>query len=155
MQGGHNELIAHKLHARLPPAARPRLHYNWFVAKDHAKPLVQRSGKRASHVKLLIADERVAVVGSGNQDTQSWCHSQEANVMVDSPPLCRAWIDALRRVQNTAAYGAVDGSDGVWRDHRGGGGEVDGALGVDPGWYSWARGIAGAVRRVQGKGGFG
>ncbi|KAL2754268.1 hypothetical protein ACRALDRAFT_2043299 [Sodiomyces alcalophilus JCM 7366] len=154
MQGGHNELVSHKLHTSLPPSARPKLHYSWYVAKDHAKPLVQWSGKRACHVKLLIADERVAILGSGNQDTQSWCHSQEANVMVDSPPLCRAWFDALRRVQNTAAYGAVDGSDGVWRDPQGGG-EVEGALGVEPGWFSWAKGVVGAVKRVQGKGGFG
>ncbi|ROT40726.1 phospholipase D active site-containing protein [Sodiomyces alkalinus F11] len=154
MQGGHNELISHKLHTSLPTPARSKLHYNWYVAKDHAKPLVQWSGPRASHVKLLIADERVAILGSGNQDTQTWCHSQEANLMVDSPPLCRAWIDALRRVQNTAAYGAVDRRDGVWRDPRGGR-EVEGALGVEPGWFSWAKGVVGAVRRVQGKGGFG
>lgn len=115
-------------------------------------PLVQTSGKRACHIKLLIADEKVGVVGSGNQDTQSWYQSQEVNVMVDSPAVCKAWIAGLRRNQNTGRYGKLQ-EDGVWRDEEGK--EVEGSTGVDAGRFAWAKGIVGAVRRVQGKGGFG
>ncbi|EGY13957.1 hypothetical protein VD0002_g2247 [Verticillium dahliae] len=152
LQGGHNEAAAHRLHAQLSDDARPRLHYHWYVARDHAAPVPHGLGARACHIKLLIADERVGVVGSGNQDTQSWAHSQEVNVMVDSPDICRSWIDALRRNQNTALFGRLQ-SDGVWRDDRGD--EVEGAMGVDAGRFAWAKGIMGAVKRVQGKGGFG
>ncbi|KAL9942393.1 hypothetical protein D7B24_003408 [Verticillium nonalfalfae] len=152
LQGGHNEAVAHRLHAQLSDDARPRLHYHWYVAKDHAAPVPHGLGARACHIKLLIADERVGVVGSGNQDTQSWAHSQEVNVMVDSPDICRSWIDALRRNQNTALFGRLQ-SDGIWRDDRGD--EAEGAMGVDAGRFAWAKGIMGAVKRVQGKGGFG
>jgi phosphatidylserine/phosphatidylglycerophosphate/cardiolipin synthase-like enzyme len=122
------------------------------VARDHAVPLVQTSGRRACHIKLLIADECVGVVGSGNQDTQSWYQSQEVNVMIDSPAACKAWIAGLQRNQNTGVYGGL-GPDGVWRDAEGE--EVEGATGVDAGRFAWAKGMVGAVRRVQGKGGFG
>ncbi|CRK43120.1 hypothetical protein BN1708_008978 [Verticillium longisporum] len=152
MQGGHNEAVAHRLHAQLSDDARPRLHYHWYVARDHAAPVPHSLGARACHIKLLIADERVGVVGSGNQDTQSWAHSQEVNAMVDSPDICRSWIDALRRNQNTALFGRLQ-SDGIWRDDKGD--EVEGAMGVDAGRFAWAKGIMGAVKRVQGKGGFG
>ncbi|KAI1767247.1 hypothetical protein GGR53DRAFT_136174 [Hypoxylon sp. FL1150] len=152
MQGGHNEAIAHKLHTTLSPTARPRLHWFWYVAKDQTRPLVASTKRRSCHVKLLIADGRVGVVGNGNQDTQSWMHSQEVNILVDSPVVCGAWEDALRRNQNTHLYGAVDPVDGVWRD--GGGKEAEGATGVDAGRLSWFKGVVGAVKRVQGTGGF-
>ncbi|KAI2618780.1 IQ calmodulin-binding motif protein [Hypoxylon sp. NC1633] len=152
MQGGHNEAIASQLSQTLSPSAKPRLHWHWYVGKDQAAPLAASSKRRSCHVKLLIADESVGVVGNGNQDTQSWFHSQEINVMVDSPAVCRAWIGALRRNQNTGLYGRVAVEDGVWRDGRGR--EVEGATGVDPGRFSWAKGLVGAVKRVQGVGGF-
>ena len=91
-------------------------------------------------------------MGNGNQDTQSWYHSQEINVMVDSGDICRAWIDGIRRNQNTHVYGALDGGEGVWRDGKGR--EAEGVIGVDPGRFSWVRGVVGAVRRVRGTGGF-
>ncbi|KAM0328186.1 hypothetical protein ACHAQA_005593 [Verticillium albo-atrum] len=152
LQGGHNEAIAHRLHSQLSDGAKHRLHYHWYVAKDHAAPIPHAAGARACHIKLLIADERVGVVGSGNQDTQSWAHSQEGNVMIDSPEICRSWIDALRRNQNTGLFGRLQ-SDGIWRGEDGK--EVEGAMGVDAGRFAWAKGIIGAVKRVQGKGGFG
>jgi len=107
----------------------------------------------------MIVDEAVAVMGNGNQDTQSWFHSQEVNVMIDSASICRVWIDGLRRNQNTHVYGAVDPEDGVWRDGSrdgpgGKGKEAEGAMGVDPGRFSWAKGVVGAVKRVKGTGGF-
>ncbi|KAI1640079.1 hypothetical protein F4809DRAFT_638000 [Biscogniauxia mediterranea] len=153
MQGGHNEMIAHKLHASLSPQARPRLRWHWYVAKDQTRPIVAGRKRRSCHIKLLIADGRVAVMGNGNMDTQSWFHSQEVNILLESPAVCRAWLRAgLRRNQNTGLYGAVDAGDGVWRD--GDGKEVEGAMGADPGRFSWAKGLVGAVKRVRGTGGF-
>lgn len=91
--------------------------------------------------------------GNGNQDTQSWFHSQEANLLVDSPALCRAWLEGLERNQNTGVFGRVGREDGVWRDVAGR--EVVGAMGVRAGRVrGWARGVKGAVERVRGTGGF-
>ncbi|KAI1429927.1 hypothetical protein F5Y12DRAFT_709469 [Xylaria sp. FL1777] len=152
MQGGHNDKIAHQLYTTLSSAGRQHLHWYWYVAKDQTRPIPAIKKKRSCHVKLMIVDECVGIVGNGNQDTQSWFQSQEINLMIDSPQICRAWIEALRRNQNTGIYGAVDRTDGVWRDEQGK--EVDGATGVDAGRFSWVKGVAGAVKRLQGTGGF-
>ena len=152
MQGGHNEMVAHDLHRSLTPKGRSHLHYFWYVAKDQTKPIVQERRKRSCHIKLMIVDGHVGIMGNGNQDTQSWFHSQEINVLVDSREACAAWIDGLRRNQNTHIYGALDRETGVWRDKDGK--EAEGALGVDPGRFSWMRGVVGAVKRLQGTGGF-
>lgn len=73
-------------------------------------------------------------------------------IVMDSPDICRSWIDALRRNQNTGIYGAVDPKDGIWRDEAGK--EIEGATGVNAGRFSWFYGFLGAVRRLQGTGGF-
>ncbi|KAI0433610.1 hypothetical protein F5Y09DRAFT_52337 [Xylaria sp. FL1042] len=152
MQGGHNDKIANQLYTTLSLAGRQRLHWYWYVAKDQIRPVPASQKKRSCHVKLMIVDECVGIVGNGNQDTQSWFQSQEINLMLDSPQVCCTWIDALRRNQNTGAYGAVDRADGVWKDEQGKG--IEGATGVDAGRFRWAKGIAGAVKRLQGTGGF-
>ncbi|KAI1656794.1 hypothetical protein F4813DRAFT_381352 [Daldinia decipiens] len=153
MQGGHNEAIAHHLYTGLlPPSAKQHLHWYWYTAKDQTSPIVASKKRRSCHIKLLIADEHIGVVGNGNQDTQSWFHSQEVNILIDSGLICRSWIAGLRRNQNTHLYGRVGGEDGIWRD--GEGREAEGATGVDAGRLAWARGVVGAVKRVQGTGGF-
>ena len=109
---------------------------------------------RRSHVKLMVVDGRVGIQGSGNMDTQSWFHSMEGNVMVESEEVCGKWLEALGSGNaNTGLFGAVDGRDGVWRD--GEGREVEGSLGAKGGgWRGWVRGAMGAVKRVRGTGGF-
>ncbi|KAJ8127857.1 hypothetical protein O1611_g5779 [Lasiodiplodia mahajangana] len=151
MQGGHNDKIAHQLYTSLSPAGRQHLRWYWYVAKDQTRPIPAEQKKRSCHIKLMIVDESVGIVGNGNQDTQSWFHSQEVNLMLDSPQICRAWIEGLRRNQNTGIYGAV-GEDGIWRDEQGN--EVEGATGVDAGRFSWFSGFVGAIKRLQGTGGF-
>lgn len=146
-------MIAHELYESLSPSARAKLHYYWYVAKDQTRPIHKSfSDKRNSHIKLMIVDCQIAIMGNGNQDTQSWFHSQEINLLLDSPEICRSWTDALRRCQNTHIYGGLDPTEGVWKYDEGK--QVEGAIGVDPGKFSWLRGIVGAVRRFQGTGGF-
>ncbi|KAH8205566.1 hypothetical protein TruAng_000272 [Truncatella angustata] len=152
MQGGHNEMIAAHLYKSLSLAARQHLHYFWYVGKDQTRPIIAEHKKRSCHVKLMIVDESIAIVGSGNQDTQSWFHSQEVNIMLESRDVCTSWIDGLRRNQNTHRYGALSQEDGVWRDPSGK--EAEGATGADPGRFSWAKGVVGAVQRLKGTGGF-
>jgi hypothetical protein len=41
-------------------------------------------------------------------DTQSWFHSQEVNVMIDSEQLVNEWKEDLDVNQNTRKYGLTD-----------------------------------------------
>ncbi|KAI9776650.1 MAG: hypothetical protein M1839_009456 [Geoglossum umbratile] len=152
MQGGTNEMVVHKMYTSLELAQRKNLHVYYYVAKDQARPINAKFKQRASHIKLLIIDSILSIQGNGNQDTQSWFHSQEINVMVDSALICSQWEEAIRRNQNTERYGEVSVEDGVWRDEKGE--EVEGAMGWDVGRFAWAKGFVGAVQRVRGIGGF-
>ncbi|KAF8832131.1 hypothetical protein HHX47_DHR1001116 [Lentinula edodes] len=116
-------------------------------------PLYTPSHHPSPLVKLLIIDAHLAIQGNGNQDTQTWFHSQEINILLDSPEVCRAWMEGVRRNQNTEVYGRVSEVDGCWHDPISGE-MAEGAIGVDPGRFSWARGMVGAVQRVRGAGGF-
>jgi hypothetical protein len=48
------------------------------------------------------------MLGSGNMDTQSWFHSQEVNVMVDSEMLVNEWMENFAANQNTRKFGLTD-----------------------------------------------
>ena len=63
----------------------------------------------------MQVDDEIGIQGNGNQDTQSWYHSCEINVMVDSKQIVSDWMAAIHRQQNTELYGRLD-DDGVWRD---------------------------------------
>jgi hypothetical protein len=52
----------------------------------------------------MIVDDHVGIQGNGNQDTQSWCHSQETNIMIDSSLICEAWRDGIHRNQSKYYY---------------------------------------------------
>ncbi|KAK4159842.1 hypothetical protein QBC43DRAFT_293598 [Cladorrhinum sp. PSN259] len=151
-QNGHNEHTSSYLHSSLSPSARQHLHWYWYVAKDQTKPLVQSTRLRSCHVKLTIVDNKIGIMGNGNQDTQSWFHSQEINVMIDSEEVCKQWMEGIDRNQNTRLFGKVSGEDGIWRDEEGK--EAEGATGVEVGRFGWVKGVMGAVKRVRGVGGF-
>ena len=61
------------------------------------------------------------VVGSSEDivDAQSWYHSQEINVMVDSTEVIADWRAAIENNQNTAIHGMIDSSDGLYHDKQG------------------------------------
>lgn len=151
-QGGNNEVAASKLHQELDEEHKKLLHVFYYVAKDQTQPIHNHFKKRSCHIKLMIVDETLGIQGNGNQDTQSWYHSQETNIMIDSPLICKAWLDGIRRNENTHLYGAASQEDGVWRDKDGN--EAEGAIGKNPGKFAWAKGFYGAVQRVRGAGGF-
>ncbi|KAL2351937.1 hypothetical protein BJ546DRAFT_989692 [Cryomyces antarcticus] len=151
-QGGTNEMVAAKLYASLAPAERQNLHVHYYVGKDQSRPIHNKFKSRSCHIKLLIADAHVGIQGNGNQDTQSWFHSQEVNVMIDSAEVCAQWLEGIRRNQNTHQYGEASQEDGLWRDAEGR--QAEGAIGKDPGRFSWAKSVVGAVQRVRGAGGF-
>jgi hypothetical protein len=72
-----------------------------------------------SLVKYASFDDQVAIMGNGNQDTQSWFHSQEINIMVDSPQICKEWYEGINHNQNTFQHGLLDEKDGLYRDKQG------------------------------------
>ncbi|KKK19065.1 hypothetical protein ARAM_006082 [Aspergillus rambellii] len=153
-QNGTNEMIANRLYHSLETnEERSRLKIYNYVGKDQTRPIPNKYKKRSCHIKLMIIDEQVAIQGNGNLDTQSFFHSQEVNLLYDSSTICRIWLDAVNRNQNTAKYGLVSMKDGCWHDPKTG--EIpEGSLGTDPGKFSWAKGAIGAVQRVRGVGGF-
>ena len=156
MQGGHNEGIAHYLYSELAEKDRQNLDVYVYVAKDQVRPIHNKFKQRSCHIKIMIVDGHIGIQGNGNQDTQSWYHSQEVNVMIDSELVVGKWIEGIRQNENTHLYGKVEkeGEDsGCWKDSETGK-QAEGALGVDPGKFAWARGFMGAIQRVRGMGGF-
>jgi phosphatidylserine/phosphatidylglycerophosphate/cardiolipin synthase-like enzyme len=173
-QNGTNEMIANRLYTSLQTdEEKSRLRVCYYVGKDQTRPIHNSFKKRSCHIKLMIVDEQIAIQGmstvsrklsttsiisdiysgNGNLDTQSFFHSQEINVLIDSAFVCRAWTELINRNQNTAKYGAASSKDGCWHDPETG--EIPpGSMGPVPGRLSWAKGAVGAVKRVRGVGGF-
>ncbi|KAK0531098.1 hypothetical protein OC835_003798 [Tilletia horrida] len=121
-QGGTNEQVVTGMYRQLRREGKGDEKYldvYWYTGKDMTRPLNAVRKQRNCHVKFAAYDGQVAILGSGNQDTQSWFHSQEINVMVDSKEIVTEWMDALRRNQSTHLYGKVDQKDGIWRGQDG------------------------------------
>lgn len=137
---------------RLPSSLFPLPSFLFHLPSPPVSPSLGVHTDTNPIVKLMIIDSRIGIQGSGNQDTQSWFHSQEVNILFESRIVCSAWEDALRRNQNTHLYGWVSQEDGIWRDKDGK--EAEGVIGIDPGRFSWLKGIVGAVQRVRGAGDF-
>lgn len=155
-QGGHNEGVAHHLLTSLSPEHRENLNIYAYVAKDQIRPIHNKHKQRSCHVKLMTVDGHIGIIGNGNQDTQSWYHSQEINVMIDSEYVVGRWMEGIHQNQNTHIYGKVQKEGdlaGCWVDPETGK-MADGAIGVDAGKFAWAKGFVGAVQRVRGVGGF-
>lgn len=147
-QNGTNEMAANRLFSELETKDEiDRLRVHFYVAADQDHPIHNEFKQRSCHVKLMIVDDQVAVQGSGNQDTQSWYQSQEVNVLVDSPAVCKSWREAIERNQNTAMYGRTR-DDGCWYDADGN--PAPGSSGTDPGRFSWAKGVIGAISKARG-----
>lgn len=151
-QGGTNEMFASDLIAKLSSEERAHLHIAYYVGKDQDHPIHHKFRARSCHIKLLIADGHIGIQGSGNQDTQSWYHSQEINIMVDSAEVCRKWREGIERNQNTWKFGKA-GDDGIWRDKNGN--EAEGSMGRPGKVTGWFKGAFGMVKKAQEKGGFG
>ncbi|CAM6096348.1 unnamed protein product [Calypogeia fissa] len=150
-QGGTNDQVAQALHKEISPTERKLLHICYYVGKDQDHPIHQSFKQRSCHVKLLIVDDHVGIQGSGNQDTQSWYHSQEINIMLDSEEICRKWREGIERNQNTKRFG-VAADDGIWRDKDGNPGE--GYMGNPGKVEALVKGVGGMLKKMKDKGGF-
>jgi len=152
-QGGTNEEVVNKMYNNLnSDGMQTNLKVYWYTAKDQNKPMGAAMKKRNCHIKFMSIDGQVAILGNGNQDTQSWFHSQEINVMVDSKQLTDDWVRGINANQNTFLFGQVDDKDGIWRDEDGNVVEATGIKSAGP--LGHLKGIGGAIARVRGTGGF-
>ncbi|KAF7800300.1 hypothetical protein EIP86_011548 [Pleurotus ostreatoroseus] len=163
MQGGTNSRIYAQMCETLNKEGQGKrkfLKACWYTAKDREQPVDAAKKERNCHdadydnlphaVKFCAVDDQLVIAGNGNQDTQSWYHSQECNVMVDSPQLCIEWRRALDHNQRSGELGPVQ-EDGIWRDSAG---QEVGSSGGMGGPVEVMKGMMNAVARVQGKGGF-
>lgn len=90
-QGGSNHQVVERLYADLSqsPAARQLLDIRWF-SRDGKVP-IEGSSLGQSHAKGAMIDDRILIMGSANHDNQSWFHSRELNIVVDSFSVSKAW----------------------------------------------------------------
>jgi phosphatidylserine/phosphatidylglycerophosphate/cardiolipin synthase-like enzyme len=93
MQGGTNEQVVAALVRELekngPANWRELLDVRWY-SRDGVDP-VEGHAWGKNHTKYMSADGQVAATGSANMDSQSWNHSRELNVVIDSVETTRAW----------------------------------------------------------------
>ncbi|KAL5533428.1 hypothetical protein ACEPAF_5204 [Sanghuangporus sanghuang] len=154
-QGGTNEQVVHAMYNVLNKEGKgENLKVFWYTAKDQSEPVSATRKTRNCHVKFMAVDSQVTMVGNGNQDTQSWFHSQEINLLIDSEELTREWLKGIDANQNTRRYGKVDPKDGVWRAPDGSGKVIQSSGTKKQGPVGGLKGIAGAYRRARGNGGF-
>ncbi|WPH02513.1 Hypothetical protein R9X50_00537800 [Acrodontium crateriforme] len=147
-QGGTNEMSGKFLYSHLPGPERENLKIYFYTAADQDHPIHNSFKQRSCHIKLLIVDDAVAVQGSGNQDTQSWFHSQEVNVMIDSPLICKAWREGIERNQNTRLFGRAK-EDGCWYDKEGK--LAEGSYGPAPSGMDRVKGVFGIIQKARGQ----
>ncbi|KAL0486455.1 hypothetical protein AKO1_012030 [Acrasis kona] len=108
-QGGTNEQVVERMYQELTACGKDQfLKYYWYTAKDQNNPIHFLDGSRNCHVKFMQVDGKVGIAGSGNMDTQSWFHSQEVNVMVDSEQVVGEWMKAVYSNQNTLTRGLIN-----------------------------------------------
>ncbi|WVF71175.1 hypothetical protein IAT40_005975 [Kwoniella sp. CBS 6097] len=118
-QGGTNEEVVDRLYKILRKDKKEQyLKVYWYTGKDQVRPLNAVKKQRNCHIKFAAYDDEVAIFGNGNQDSQSWFHSQEINVMIDNKQVVAEMMETLLSNQNTLQYGGVD-TDGIWRDKEG------------------------------------
>ena len=92
-RGGPNDDTLKKMYDALGADACKNLHARWF-SRDGRAP-VESKGAPSSHVKYLSVDDQVTIMGSANQDVQSWRNSREVNVVVDGANLAKTYREAV------------------------------------------------------------
>ncbi|KAG8888426.1 hypothetical protein FRB98_007638 [Tulasnella sp. 332] len=150
-QGGTNEEVVKKMFAEVPEENKSNLRVHWYTSKDWNVPINASHKLRNCHVKIMLVDSHIAIQGNGNQDTQSWFHSMEINVLIDSELIVKSWRDLIEKNQNTGIAGRV-GEDGIWKDQQGN--VMPDSTGIHSGPSGLFKGIKGSIERVRGTGGF-
>jgi len=93
---GANHSAASKLYKKLlkEHASTNLLKFCWFAGSNLGEHAATNADDW-SHVKAMIVDEEFAIIGSGNQDPQSWYKSREQNLLLDSPTVAKQILKEL------------------------------------------------------------
>ncbi len=90
LAGGSNLEVLESFFAAVPADDRRGLSVRVLGSARPTESSVRRHGlflvgnlQGVTHTKYMTVDGEVAIVGSGNQDKQSWHHSRELNVLID------------------------------------------------------------------------
>jgi len=86
-----------------------RLNECWFIGKKIKTGAPNKDDM--SHVKFMAIDDELIIVGSSNQDAQTWYHSNESDLLIDDPVVTKHVLAKLLRDQFTL--------DHCYRDHHG------------------------------------
>lgn len=93
-RGGTNARNVERLYDALAEAGveNPceRLDIRWF-SRDGVHPVEKSAGPPASHTKYMSIDSQVAIVGSANQDIQSYHNSREVDAVIDDAKTAQTW----------------------------------------------------------------
>lgn len=96
-RGGANDHTAEWLHSiayEIPVVKRCRLlQIRWF--SNDGTFAVEVNGPPSSHVKYMSIDGKIAMIGSANQDVQSWQNSREINLVIDSATITRRFDEKV------------------------------------------------------------
>lgn len=107
-----------------------------------------------TETKVRFALQLILAPSYGSSlDTQSWFHSQEVNLMVDSQSLVSEWLQGLNSNQNTLLYGKVSTEDGIWRDEDGREIEKPNVRPGGSGPIGRLKGLGGTLKKLRGTGG--
>eukprot|EP00742_Colponemidia_sp_Colp-10_P000832 GILJ01000902.1.p1 GENE.GILJ01000902.1~~GILJ01000902.1.p1 ORF type:complete len:725 (-),score=84.60 GILJ01000902.1:64-2196(-) len=87
LQGGTNKHIGQKL---VNSINGHKLRFCWYKPQSKYANLPEKS-----HLKFLVVDKKVTILGSTNMDTQSFYHSQEVNVLVDDANFATTMLQSL------------------------------------------------------------
>lgn len=74
------------------------LNVQWFKS-DEGQPFVVDNDK--SHIKFMVVDEELVIVGSSNLDRASACNSGEVNVAISNREFAHQILAAVKRHQRT------------------------------------------------------
>ena len=75
-----------------------RLNVQWFKSGE-SQPFLVDSDK--SHIKFMVVDEELVIVGSSNLDRASACTSGELNVAISNSEFAKQILAAVKRHQQT------------------------------------------------------
>lgn len=89
-QHRHNDPDSTSLETGLPRLGKLKIEYYDDLARGTVLPV-------KAHIKLMIVDERVVVLGSGNQDRASWYTSQEVGVALENEEVARRFMQLAAR----------------------------------------------------------
>jgi phosphatidylserine/phosphatidylglycerophosphate/cardiolipin synthase-like enzyme len=75
----------------------------WYIGK-RVNTNIAPNPNEWSHVKAMVVDQEFAIVGSGNQDPNTWYHSRECNLLIDDPPTAKKIYAELQRPQHSLEH---------------------------------------------------